>query len=638
MSGFDGNLYPDEVWESIFTYSSVPDLKNLSLVCSNFYHLIGNSSDLMKNFVLKFNAKPKNGRLIRKSCRKYQILRVADRKFRAFSVLAMINKPIKWLKITHTEIVKEDIPKFFQIFVNSLEYLELGTTRFSNPNQMGVFRKLEPHELENTEIIPFQKIKHLKYIYGDFNLFFFMPKTLESLRVRYEDGMHCNTNFLLEQIKDQENLKKLVMEYRFQNPYDGNVKEDFSKIKFKLENLSIKVEAMLTFPNVILSFVNSQSLNLKTLRLLYTPMTGPELASTLNNMRCLETFELASRHAIRMGNSEVSCPSVKYLKITHPKGKNMWTIIRGFENVEELIFGFDVDLLNLKVISRNNLHIQKLRLPKYKDEFFQNASFRSLKKIQIDSLFKKKEDFKFDILLRNHPQLEEMVLNFKVPIPQKQFKRILQKARNLKVLEIRNGSQLSKHAFEDVIVLLKKLKVLKIYNCPQIVESSRKKLASILSLKSYLINDKKSKERSKFSNRFDGSDTYGWTNIDKCSTYSGFNHFNNDYNFLDSDESDSEEDPEILETEEEEDDDTYDYSSLDFPFNVNLIEENFERFNLNDQLYNGFLNLDHELLNEMEADGMDDFFDVYSDEDDDDDFDMDDFDEYGKSNLKKSLI
>lgn len=629
---FDGDYYPQEVWEQIFRYvSSVRDLKTLSLVSKSFYQLIGKSPELMKNFVLKFSAKPKDGRLIRKSCRKYQILKIHERDFRAFSVLSMLNnKPIKWIKLQHTAIRRDCVGRFFEVFQNTLEYVELGTTKFNKvpPDALGLYPKVSAEEQKTIQKLSLPKLKHLKYIFGDYNLCYFMPDTLESLRVRYEDGLHCTTQMLTEFLAGQTHLKKLVLEYhgRFNILFPNQDIETKPEFKFKLEHLSIKNNNFLVFPKTLLNDIAiSQRAHLKILRLINIDLDGKDLVNLLNSVERLEELELLSTKTIRLSyGSKINCPTVKYLKITHPRGKNMWNLIRGFPNLKELHLGFGVDSLNLRNISRNNPKIQKLAISKYRDEQFKNVTFRQLKSIEIKSLFLKTDNFQCLELLRNHRQLREIKLNFKTPLLLNELREVL-KSRNLKVLEIRNGSELMKVGSQRYQAdLFKNLEILKIYNCADMSEKIRKQITLHPGLKSYFVKHKKKRELSRFSTEFDASDVYGFKIMDRGSQISGFNFFGDELN-RDSDYEDSSDSEDGEEPDSVEDDTDFDYSTLEFPFNIQLDGEfdHFNPFSIGHEVDRRILRILHGWgsNDSLEEDIEDDFFDQ-------DDFEFDEDEEF----------
>lgn len=471
-------LIPTEIWYIVFSYLRLGDLKNVSLVCKEFYEIIAVSTELMKKFQISLAGESdpiRFHRIMGKSSRKHQKLKIKRVDLDSLALEFFIDNPIRDLVLAYTDCSEDKLLQILHAVKTTLETITLRDAYVrSDTISDSTYDREQP-------IIEWKKLKIVKLWGLQYRALDYLPSNIQEIEYFCYGSDHVVSP--VDYISKQKKLRKFrlinLLANRFESPLE------FSTCEFKLDFLEL-MQKWEDGP-----FLQSQYDYLKIIIWSDLSLEYQALAAVINQMKMLERLELQCEINFPQNENPIrmSCPTLKIFNYSGDRLKVQETrlLLQGFPNLEDLA-GSDLapPALVALLISKYNKKLKILEL-NLTNEMIRVAVMPNLLEFQIsENLITDGNINAIRCFFQSCPNIEKIMFWCWDPITQYSFETILKETKNLKVLIVRNGSELPGNVIELNEHLLKKLTTLKIYKFSGKVEEANTILGKHLGLRSFI--------------------------------------------------------------------------------------------------------------------------------------------------------
>jgi hypothetical protein len=412
----------EEILEKIFILLNPKDVRNLFVVCKRFSFVVGNSINLMNNFLLQIDCNkvesltksPHKKRqklvdleLLKSSTRKYQNLQILNLKGTSDQINEEIEEvlfhldKIKYLFICNCQVSSPLLRKLLEQFASTLQTLQIEKTSGFNGTPAPIS----------------QKLLHLKEI----RILFTNPLVLKQFRdTKIENLMvmcesYLNYYPLIDFLEIQEELKI----FNLSSSISIFAISNLQNIKFQLNDLTINfIDLSEIFQKPINSnfeyFFNTQLKSLKRLHLSGGIYSDRILKLILNQMPCLESLHInCFLENSRDYNFEfvLNNHTIKNFVIEFPSISDRELNLLGLLNFMKSLKSLEVIRVNLGELFEANLEtLETLKLTEceIQDREFRDDSntLRNLKQLELRKV--PLEITKY--LIQKNPGIEKLVI------------------------------------------------------------------------------------------------------------------------------------------------------------------------------------------------------------------------------------
>lgn len=481
IQSFEPASLPIEVWNQVFQYSDVNDLKNLSLVCKTFYDMIGEMPDVIDRICIALNVgKKQNIRSLLKCGRMYTNINfMLISNFEPFlKIIEKFGPTLRILSIGLGEMTEEEMITIFKVAKNlkSLYVQMLDLTKIK--------KKKKPKEEEENERFVFTKLETFVYIASDIpNIECYLPDTLRKIIFFCLNDERNTVDSFLKILDKQRILKELkLVSLNCNVPAHPSFLEmiDDAEMKFRLDILNITVLNQRGNER-IQKFIKSQAESLKRLHISNIPVhLFNDVFSNMPNMKYLD---INCKTFLQLPKTFM-CSSVKKLSFSAPIYTSYCSsFVKQFPNLQEIIINNHINSQLLNQIGSNCKHLKKLSLKKFSNESFEGVKLDGLQELVISGTKFELDDIEHTIAAVKNLEILK-IENFLVKSSLLFW--LLENLKKLKNLDICNGSKLKAVFFSRFSLHFKNLQRLKISNIEEPIEDFKECFKQFPDLKLFL--------------------------------------------------------------------------------------------------------------------------------------------------------
>lgn len=453
----------------IFTYLAMTDLKRVVMTSHVFNDTVGQSTRLMKKFVVKISPKRKwDFESLGRLGRKHQNVKLVDFKSDDDSIHEVIGelhnfgRNVKYFELNECEISIDNLVKILST-MKKLETVVIMTVK-------------SPDEAENQcDRLSLPELKHLsnlKVVESDMLFEIFVKaRALKEICFQPHDCKTVDLKSFEELLSHQQKLKTLEMiNVRFSNFLANEIKFPFKLISLTIHQCHFKekenFESFLESQNELTEIdltINNMKLQLDRVRYF-----EDSLATVLKHKRLkqvnleIENYNFASTNFLRQSTNEnveslkliltqTTCSAVAFLKI--------------FNNIETFELSVkNIDDESLKFINEKLHKLHTLKITKFSSEAFAKLKIKNLNSLHINETNILPEHWLE--FLDNNPKITKLVINFTFFMDlTEDFIDTITKKLNLEHVElIDKWIGMRNEIYEMICANCKNLKYLKLWN------------------------------------------------------------------------------------------------------------------------------------------------------------------------------
>lgn len=461
--------FPDEVLIEFFTYLAANDLKRVLMTSHAFNEIVGQSTRMMKKFVVKISPKRKwDFESLGRLRRKHQNVKLVDFKSDDDSIYEVIRelhnfgRNVKYFELNDCGVSTEKLVKILNT-MEKLESVVLMTVKTAD----------EAKNMCDRSSLPELKcLSHLKVVESDMLFEIFLKaRTLEEICFQAHDCQNVNLKSLEELLSSQQKLKTFeIINVRFSNFLENKIKFPFQLRSLTIHQCHFKekenFESFLESQNELTEIdltINNMKLQLDRVRYFEDSLATVLKHKSLKQVNLeIENYNFANTNFLRQSTNEnveslkltlaqTTCPAVDVLKI--------------FPNIETLELSLkNIDDDSLKFINEHLHKLQALTITKFSSEAFAKLKIKNLKSLHINETNIQPEHWLE--FLENQPKITKLVINFTFFMDlTEDFIDTITRKLNLEHIElIDKWIGMKNEIYETICANCKNLKYLKLWN------------------------------------------------------------------------------------------------------------------------------------------------------------------------------